>query len=58
MNVRLNLPSRKLFDKKRPYLHFKQGIGVTEEFKISGEETASYNALTLATVDHKDEVSM
>ncbi|CAM9398118.1 unnamed protein product [Ascophyllum nodosum] len=31
------------------------GIGVTEEFKIGGEETALYNALTIATVEHNDE---
>ena len=35
-----------------------QGIGVTEEFKIGGEETALYNALTIATVEHNDEVSL
>ncbi|CAN0315183.1 unnamed protein product, partial [Ascophyllum nodosum] len=33
------------------------GIGVTKQHKLDGAESASYNALTLATVEHKDEVN-
>ena len=44
---------------KDPCIRFnRQGIGITKEYKLNGDELASYTALTLATVNYNVNVSL